>query len=258
MAAAAPRVASPARPPSVADIGRAPINVLVYGEPGVGKTTFAASGPPPILFLDVDGGLRSVAGSKNEQKAKVLNDLGIDPRSIFYYSIRSLAELFGRIEQLSNEFKVDPNRYGTVVLDTLTELQRVLIEDILRAAANRATPQLQDWNTVLLQMQRIVRAIKALPAHTVFLAHEQTRGDKIVPALSGQILTELPGYVDEVWRYVVAEKETISPQGQRVVQLVRMLRINHLPGVLTKSRAGCFPDWGKPNLRELISLAQAA
>lgn len=257
MSAAAPRANALPRPASAADIGRAPVNVLLYGAPGTGKTTFAASCPGPTLFFDVDGGLRSITSTKNPEKAKIFTELSIDPAQIFYFPIRSLADLFNRIEQVSNEFRADSNRYGTIALDTLTELQRVLIEDILRSQ-NRATPQLQDWNVVLLQMQRIVRAIKALPCHSVFLAHEQTKDGRIVPALSGQILTELPAYMDEVWRYVVAEQESISAQGQRVVKLTRMIRCNYATGMMTKSRAGCLPDWHPPIGSKLIPLAQAA
>ena len=37
------------------------IKILVYGEPGSGKTCFAAGFPGPILFLDFDNKVSSAA-----------------------------------------------------------------------------------------------------------------------------------------------------------------------------------------------------
>ena len=47
------------------------VNMLVYGESGVGKTTFASSAPRPILWLESEGGTSSIGDKKDIDIARV-------------------------------------------------------------------------------------------------------------------------------------------------------------------------------------------
>jgi hypothetical protein len=88
---------------------RRPVYAVVYGPPGIGKSTFASSAPDPI-FVQTERGLDQITVSK----------LPIP---------RSFSDLYAQIDALDKE----PHDFKTIVLDTLdaTEIlvwQRVCAE----------------------------------------------------------------------------------------------------------------------------------
>ena len=86
------------------------IKALVYGVPGIGKTTFASKFPAP-LFLDIEG--------SSEQ---LDNDdiIRVDPTPATY------RELLSVIDQLQN----DPQGFKTLVIDTADWLEGMIIRQI--------------------------------------------------------------------------------------------------------------------------------
>lgn len=238
----------------VLDVERTHLNMMVYGEPGVGKTLFAATGPGPVLFLDVDDGLLTL----RDLDPKVAEALGVDPTQWYFESIRSLADIREQIKRLATEFARDPNFFGTVVLDNLTELQRVLMSDLLgQSDPPRQVPEIRDWGIILSMMQGVVRNVKKLPCVTVFIAHETgAKENRFAPALAGRIQEELPGYVDIVARYVLIEKEVRNKENEIVKKVTRKLRMRPqvgTPSALAKCRSGSFGDWEDPHLGAMIA-----
>ncbi len=237
------------RPQKVTDLSQSFFNCIVYGAPGVGKTVFAATGPSPTLFLDCDQGLLSL----QNPDPKLVQEYGIKTDEIYVEPIRSLEDVIRQINRIREENTASPGWWKTCVVDNITELQRVLMQDILRREG-RATPQRQDWGTILMQMQTIVRSIRNLPLNTVFIAHEHRSETMIEPALSTSIRTELAGYVDLLARYVFLEKEVDGPKGKEI-KYVRKLRCRPQIGVVevvAKSRGWRFGDWEDPHLGKLI------
>lgn len=250
MAAAAPRqpVARFQRPRRVSDVSQFRFNAIIYGRPGAGKTTCAATAPGPILFADCDQGLLAL----QNPDPTLIKELGINLDDLFFEPIKSFADMVNLIQKVGNECKADPNWWGTVVVDNLTELQRVLMNDILKQA-DRVLPQLQDWNLILMQMQAIVRQLRNLPIHTIFLAHERSTENGIGPALSGRIEEELPGYVDTMARYTMLEKP--DPQNKDIVKVIRKLRLRPQLGAVevnAKCRSSRLGDWEEPHITKLI------
>src|SRR4051812_4997929 len=86
------------------------LNLLIYGEPGAGKTYLAATAQDseatsPILFLDVEGGTVTIRRRKDVDVVKV----------------RSMQQ----VEEIHNKLYADTERYyKTVIIDSLTELQK--------------------------------------------------------------------------------------------------------------------------------------
>lgn len=198
-------------------------NVLVYGEAGVGKTTFASSAPKPILWLESEGGTDSIALEDRK---------GID--------IARVTGLETYREALSHLLE-HPDDYQTVVLDSFTETQAGILKEIMRAAvaidSNRDefSPLFSEWGRLTGVMREIARGFRDLPMHTVITALQREDTDeltgrvKVRPRLSPALADELPGYMDAVgYMYVkgdvVDAKALKDGDEQPAVERIMLLR----------------------------------
>jgi AAA domain len=252
MAEAVKPAARFARPKKVVDSKTTSyFNCILYGPPGCGKTTCAATAPAPVLFLDCDEGLETLRSMDAETARKI----GIkDLNEIYFETIRSLKDILVQINRVKEECAASPGHWATVCLDNLTELQRILMNDILRSQ-ERVLPQQQDWGVILQRVQTIVREVRNLPCHSVFIAHERQTENGITLALSGSIETEIHGFVDLVARYTLVEKEIPGPDGKPSLRQVRKLRCQPLLGVnpvRAKTRGWKLDEWEEPHLGHII------
>jgi phage nucleotide-binding protein len=165
-------------------------NILIYGESGVGKTTFASTAPRPILWLEAEGGTHSIG----------------DPEGIDIARVNGLEDYREALRFLH----ANPGKYETVVVDSITETQAAILKEIMRAVkANDPTrdefqPLFSEWGKVTGVMREITRAFRDLPANTILTA--LTREDKddltgrmrVRPRLSPALAEEVPAFMDAV------------------------------------------------------------
>ena len=166
----------------------APIKILVYASAGTGKTWLASQSPKPVVVLTEKNGLTSVAHSNPEAlivevtDADQLFDVVLDAKD-------------GAIEAQDEQGKTHKVKFDTLVIDSLTEAQR-LIKDRILKQANREDMMLKDWNTLTNHMQRFVRAIRDLPVNVVCTAlmeesYEESTGTRYIkPQFEGKKTTQ--------------------------------------------------------------------
>jgi phage nucleotide-binding protein len=170
-------------------------NLLIYGDPGVGKTVLAGSAHivaemTPVLFLDIEGGTMSLR--KKYPGVKVIR-------------IEKFADLI-RVWQALKDGK---HNFKTVVVDSLTEAQKLGMYQIM-AAAKLKDPErdpdlagIGEWGKNTEQIRKLVRAFRDLPMNTIFTAlamQEQLRsgGRRVKPSLSAKLSNEVAGFLDVV------------------------------------------------------------
>jgi phage nucleotide-binding protein len=184
------------------------VNILLYSEPGDGKTTFAASGSDhpsmgPVLIISAEGGLLAVSDDPNVHHVKI-------------NSTEELEEVFWHLRKRDEGWE----SYKTVVLDTLTEIQTVNLAGITEAASKTQKAKdkgrtkddiyLEDYGTSTAALKRLFRWFRDLPIHTVYCAwtKEKYRKDAdpsiatpilVQPSLTGKLLESTCGYMDFVW-----------------------------------------------------------
>ena len=156
------------------------IKMMVYGQAGMGKSTYALSAPKPLL-LDFDGGVKRINNA---------HLTGVDTVQVTGWN--------DALEVLNE----DLSAYQTIVVDTIGKMMDYIIN---HKCPNRA-PQLKDWNGINSEFSNFVRSLSMLNKHIIFVAHRDTRkeGDDTVfiPALReksyNSIVTELDllGYVE--------------------------------------------------------------
>lgn len=159
-----------------------PISVLIYSEPGHGKTTWAATAPEPLI-IDVDSGSLSVALNN----VPILRDK---------YSYENFVELITALKQ-------NPTMYKTIVIDTVSELQKRWTDKIVQASFARNSsrhqfiPTQQDYNETTIMIRRVVLDLLSIGRNVILVAHSVEKQDgadgptfirpNMTPALAGAL-----------------------------------------------------------------------
>lgn len=197
------------------------LNVLLYGDSGVGKTTTIATAPGPVLVLDMEGGSLPLAG-----------------KDVDLVKVKSPDDIRETLQGVkSGKFE-----YRTVALDSITEMYKVIMDEVIRTNPNVSRAygdqaSQSDYGRATELMRRAIRAFRDLPVHVVFTALAQDLKDEVdgsvtrLPSLPGKLAYELAGYVDIVG-YVFARP---SKDGKEVE---RGVAVQPQGKVIAKDRSG--------------------
>lgn len=134
-------------------IKKAPIKILLYGDSGSGKTTLAVTAPKPLVLLTEKNGVPSIHAS--------------NPNAAIMYcsSINDIRQVVGGIMNGDKEL----SQFETLVIDSLTETQRMIQDDVLKKA-RRDTMQLQDYGKLADSTRGLIRTLRDLPINVVCTA----------------------------------------------------------------------------------------
>jgi hypothetical protein len=204
------------------------LKMLIYGDPGVGKTTFGVTAQAheltrEVLLVSIEGGELAVT----------------DAEAVGIPSIPDMAELtkYEQFQQVFWYLQKGDHPYKTVVIDTLSELQRMNLDSIVGRQLNKASGSgakhqdlddiwQEDFGTSAGQMSRLVRSFRSLPMNVVFTCHaaskvDAAKNETVFPALTPKLRGFVIGYVDVVG-YMFTQSVQ-APNGAPAGTLRRML-----------------------------------
>ena len=223
------------------------MNILIYGDPGVGKTHLAGTaqdhpGMRNVHVFNIDGGMMTLA-QRGDIRAS---------------DVRSLEDLENELYKIANH---DPEYAGvnTIVIDNVTELQTLNLEAIVReeirqSKKNKTTKReslddiwVDDYGKSTKQIARILRGFRDLPMHKIYIAH---RADKLrkgtqtveetKPSLTQKLGTAVAGYMDFVWYLYTDTVVEADANGNEVGALHRYLLTQPFEHFLAKTRGEEF------------------
>lgn len=179
------------------------ILMVVYGEGGVGKTTFAATAPRPII-----------ADCENGSK---------------YFGLRGIESDVAIIEKWDDiqefmEIALTDN-YDTVIIDPIGELMEKLITYMRNKADSKlvqrdGNPTMAGWGWLKSTMRTFLKTMRDSGKHIVIVAHVQERDDegRVIkrPMIATKLSEELVNLVDIVG-YMTTVSDTDSGETKRVI-----------------------------------------
>jgi RecA/RadA recombinase len=222
--------------------------VLLFGQPGTGKTSCAAfvanlPGDGLTVFVDIEGGVKKDA----------LKRLGVDTSKVVIWPDREKGEevsydtLESLLYRLRSTLQRQPGAIKAVSFDSSTELGASLLLDITTYAYekdldlpeavkakklaegkqlrdSKHTTQIQDYGTLTNQGRTIFRGFRDLGCHLVITALEKDdaeseNGTKATgPELPNKLSASVRGYVDMVLRLTSETVQTGPNEQETLIQ----------------------------------------
>lgn len=196
--------------------------MLVYGDVGQGKTSFAATAPN-CLFVSVEAGEAALRHPPHplDPRTKIVRIETFDQMRQLYYMVRTNQNGFGE--------------FDSIVIDSLSDLQdKCLFEVMARAEAKdpkrpKGRPQRDDWQEVAYTLRRMCMRFRDLPKHVIMTAlyRQDTpqTGFAVARAvrasLSPAVYKAISAYVD-ILAYLIAIPER-NQEGQPTGRFIRRL-----------------------------------
>jgi len=250
----------------VADVSRT-ASYAIYGRAGSGKTTLASTFPKPLLLLDIrDKGTDSIA----------------DVKGVHVLEVESLDD----IEDIYYHLKDDNHKYKTLVFDTVTEMQKLVMKSVVMGKSKNkkvdesrigdwGSMAKRDWGDVAGIMNKWIADFRDLDMEVVFLAQERVKNvddeegednqltPEVGPAVMPSIATTLNAAVNVIGNMFIRMKRTSVVKGNKKSykeEPIYCLRVGPNPIYTTKLRkprsAEAPPYVEDPTFKDIQSLVK--
>lgn len=178
------------------NITRGNMTALLYGQPGMGKTTTIKFLPGNTLVFDVDRTTRVLAGCENIDICYVDNkETWKDWETI--------------LRDVVDNYK---GKYDNYVVDNISELERCILSDLGSRGKNNGVPAQADYQYMQFRLVNSLRYMKSLGGNLIWTAWETTdlfttpegqTFNRAYPQINAKILNNVCGLCDVVGRIII-------------------------------------------------------
>lgn len=175
---------------------------LIYGAPGMGKTTALKYLPGKTLVLDVDRTSKVLKGCKH------IDIIEVDNINTWDFWEKLILELYKNYK----------GKYDNIAVDNVSELERCILSDLGSKGRNKGVPSQGDYQYMQFRLVNSLRYMKNLDCNIIWTAWETTdlyttaegqQFNRSYPQINGKILNNVLGLCDVVARLM------INGEGQR-------------------------------------------
>lgn len=201
------------------------LKVLIYGQPGTGKTVFAASAPDPLI-IDIENGTTSLTQFSHLRTIPVLP----------YKTSKTMEQV---LVEFSKEMP-DSQQFQSLVIDSFSEFQKRVLDEQLQTNSGTARyiPDMAAFNLNTNMLRAITARLRALQKHVVITAHVKEETDQLNrvtyrPDLTPKLSNSLIGLMD-----VVGYMQLKQVKENNQEKTIRELTLVPTKSVIAKSRIG--------------------
>ena len=211
------------------------IIMMVYGSGGVGKTTFGATAPKPLL-VDCENG------------SKYFGLRGIE---LDVAQIRDWSDMKGLFEVAKS------GQYETIIIDPIGELMEKLKRFMVNMGDKKlvqsdGSPSMAGWGWLKDTMRTTVKVLRDSGCNLLLIAHVDEKGDedKLVkrPMIMTKLSDELVNMVDVVGYMTVIQTDG---EDKRII-IVDPTNDKYV----AKDRTGQLGKYIPPNFTEIVNACQ--
>lgn len=153
------------------------IRMMIYGQSGMGKSTFALSAPKPLL-IDFDNGVNRIHRTHLQ---------GVDT-----VQVGSWAEVLQVLQE-------DLSPYDSIVVDTIGKM----MDYIITYKCGAKQPSIRDWGGINQEFATFTRTLASLKKHIIYVAHRDTRKE-------GEDTVYIPSLREKSYNAIVAELDLLG------------------------------------------------
>ena len=208
------------------------LKILIYGPYGVGKSTLAGSsidvsGMADVLMLDAESGdlvlednprikraddIEHVRVTTFLQVARVQEFLKAHCVKRDSNDVDGMRRVEAMLKGVDTSAIQEPRRFRTVIVDSLSEVEAYCMYGLLKVNEGQLLTGSSDEIDVArfdefrknnMMMQVLVRALRDLPMHVIFVCGQQYVQDELKrfhygPQMTGKLSSQIQGFVDIV------------------------------------------------------------
>lgn len=210
--------------------------MMVYGEGGVGKSTFTSTAPAPIM-ADCEGGSK-------------------------YFGLRGISMDVAMIEKWSEmkEFMQEARKpkYETIIIDPIGELMEKLNKYMValgdpKLVQKDGSPTMSGWGWLKKTMRNLIKVLRDCGKHVIIVAHLDERNDeeRMIkrPMIPTKLSQELVNIVD-----VVGYMSTRRVDGEVVKRYI--LIDPEDDKYVAKDRTGQLGRYVEPDFTKIVQACQ--
>ena len=177
---------------------KATLSVLIYGQPGIGKTTFGVSAPDAVLF-DYDGGVQRINGAHQVPT--------LQPTS------------WEDTNEALKEIALEMPEVKTIVIDTVGKMLDFMSAHIMKndpkMAMRDGSLSLKGYGVRKTMFVNFIKQLAMMGKNVVFIAHEreERRGEETFkrPEIGGSSANDLIKELDLVgYMYAVGKERVVT------------------------------------------------
>ncbi|NBI05789.1 AAA family ATPase [Senegalia massiliensis] len=182
------------------EIKKAKGTYLIYGPPGMGKTTALKFLHGKTLVLDVDRTTKVLRGAKNIDIAE------IDNINTWKHWEETVIDLYENYQGV----------YDNIAVDNVSELERCILSDLGRQGKNKGVPNMGDYQYLQFKLVNSLRYMKNLNSNIIWTAWETTDSfqdangqqfNRSFPQINGKILNNVLGLCDVVGKLTINKED---------------------------------------------------